>query len=470
MSPSSRPAGKSGPDVAAMLDGLRAGSYSTDAARVRRASRDMSAVLSPGLARLFEDRVADAVVSPRTEDELLDVVAAAARYRVPLIPRGAGTCNFGQSVPLRGGVVLELEHLTGLVASEPGTWRAWTGTILFDVDEALRPTDLEMRLFPSSKKVGTVGGYVNGGHAGIGAVRHGVLADRGNITGLRVMSVEESPRIVEVRGADVDLVHFSFGTSGIVTQVEMPTTKAWPWRDVALSFPTLAHATDFALQVALADGIDVKNVHPVDSAVAAALTPLRLPAARAAALVMVAPHSREALLSLAGDDVEVVHDVRAGSGPRDIPFYEYTWGHSVFWLRKRYPQIATLIALLPETDPVATLTALLPRLPDPTYVAISVKRFAGRPALQLSLCVPGEVQLVAASVAASELGALVADTHRPVLSASSIYRFEERQRIFKNGIDPHGLLNPGKLSDIDASAADNSHSGGLTSSGFSARR
>ena len=94
--------------VEAMLAVLPGVPTSIDPERVKRASRDMSAVLSPGLARLFGDRLAQAIVSPRDEAEVLEVVAAAATHRVPLIPRGAGTCNFGQSVPLRGGVVLEL--------------------------------------------------------------------------------------------------------------------------------------------------------------------------------------------------------------------------------------------------------------------------------------------------------------------------------------------------------------------------
>ena len=275
-----------------MLDDLRDVPTSVDPERVKRASRDMSAVLSPGLARLFADRLAQGIASPRDESELMAVAAAAARHRVPLIPRGAGTCNFGQSVPLRGGVVLELGALTGMVSIEDGRWRAWTGTLLADIDNALAPTGQELRLYPSSKAVGTAGGYVVGGHAGVGAIRHGVLADPGNILGLCVISVEESPQAIEVRGADVDLLHFSFGTTGIISQVEMPTAPKRPWRDLALSFPSLAAATEFGLALALADGVDVMNAHPVDATIAAALTPLALPAGRAAALVMATPAAR----------------------------------------------------------------------------------------------------------------------------------------------------------------------------------
>jgi FAD/FMN-containing dehydrogenase len=443
---------------------------SVDPERVKRASRDMSAVLSPGLARLFADRLANAIASPRDEAELMQVIAAAAAHRVPLIPRGAGTCNFGQSVPLRGGVVLEVGALKGMVAIEDGRWRSWTGSILADIDRALEPTGQELRLYPSSKAVGTAGGYVIGGHAGVGAIRHGVLADTGNILGLRVITVEETPQILEIRGPDVDLVHFSFGTAGIVSQVEMPTAPLRPWRDLALSFPTLEAAAEFGLAMALADGVDVKNVHPVDESIAGALTPLALPAGRAGALVMAAPYAVETVLQIAGPQAELIHDVPLGTGPRKIPFYEYTWGHSVFWLRKQRPSIATLIALLPEQEPIAALEKLKTRLPEGTCIAISIKRFSGRPAMQLALCVPDDSYLVAVSEEAAALGCLVADTHRPVLSATSIYEFDHRKQALKERVDPYGLLNPGKLGGLDASAEDDAHSGGLGSAGFTARR
>ena len=342
-----------------------------------------------------------------------------------------------------------------------------------------------MRLFPSSKRVATIGGYVVGGHAGIGAVRHGVLADGGNILALRVLTVEENPQALELRlgggfgtaGQEsvdaVDLVHFSFGTAGVVTEVEMPSTTSWAWRDVAYTFDDLERAAEFALAVTLADGLDVKNVHPVSPSVTPHLTPLQLPADRAAALCMVAPHSYSGLGRLARSfgGREALH-AATGAGPRDIPFFEYTWGHTVWWVRKGVPQLATVIALLPEQDPIGTLRAVTAGLGSPLWVGISCKRFAGRPALQLALCVDGAVpgRLEQAAAVADEAGCLVADTHRPVLGHTSIYAFGDAQREFKQRVDPYGLLNPGKLDGVDATDTDATLSNGLPSQGFSSRR
>lgn len=56
----------------------------------------------------------------------------------------------------------------------------------------------------------TAAGFVIGGHGGVGSMRHGGLADLGNVAGLRVITVEEEPKVIELRGADTGLVQFSF--------------------------------------------------------------------------------------------------------------------------------------------------------------------------------------------------------------------------------------------------------------------
>src|SRR5579863_4571874 len=81
---------------------------------LRAKSHDWSEV-SPILRKLLEGKSADLVVQPRTKEEVIRAVAAAARHRIPLTPRGAGTANYGQSVPLHGGIVLDLTGFTGIV-------------------------------------------------------------------------------------------------------------------------------------------------------------------------------------------------------------------------------------------------------------------------------------------------------------------------------------------------------------------
>src|SRR5437870_10027681 len=93
----------------------------TDPIEIQGFLRDNS-WLSPILAGYFRSDGAGAdmpevgvVVSPRTLDELRAAIAVAVRHEVPITPRGRGTSNFGQSIPLRGGMLLDLTRLNRIL-------------------------------------------------------------------------------------------------------------------------------------------------------------------------------------------------------------------------------------------------------------------------------------------------------------------------------------------------------------------
>ena len=73
---------------------------------VRQKSRDFY-WYSPVLKRELEAVTADVVVSPTSEAEVRAVLAAAYQLEIPVTPRGAGTGNYGQAMPLTGGVLHE---------------------------------------------------------------------------------------------------------------------------------------------------------------------------------------------------------------------------------------------------------------------------------------------------------------------------------------------------------------------------
>ena len=65
---------------------------------------------------------ADAVVLPRTAEEVAEVVSWCYEADVPIVPRGGGTGYAGGAVPF-GGVVLSLERLSAVRSFEPLVWR-----------------------------------------------------------------------------------------------------------------------------------------------------------------------------------------------------------------------------------------------------------------------------------------------------------------------------------------------------------
>src|SRR5215475_5222810 len=70
---------------------------------------------SPRLKAELERVTAQLVVTPRTQDDVRTVLAAAYANGVPVTPRGAGTGNYGQAMPLSGGVVLDLSSLDKVI-------------------------------------------------------------------------------------------------------------------------------------------------------------------------------------------------------------------------------------------------------------------------------------------------------------------------------------------------------------------
>ena len=59
----------------------------------------------------IEGAMPDAVVLPATNGQVAAVVKVAARYRVPVVPRGAGTGLSGGAVTIRGGIALQMTRM-----------------------------------------------------------------------------------------------------------------------------------------------------------------------------------------------------------------------------------------------------------------------------------------------------------------------------------------------------------------------
>jgi FAD/FMN-containing dehydrogenase len=148
--------------LGALLNDIGDVPFSVEPSLVRRRSRDYF-WYSQVLAEDLKGKQADVVVTPRDEADVIRVAAACARHRVPLTPRGAGTGNYGQAVPLHGGVLLDMSEMTSTEWVRPGAIRVQPGARLHLIDEALRPVGRELRMHPSTKRTATIGGYVAGG-------------------------------------------------------------------------------------------------------------------------------------------------------------------------------------------------------------------------------------------------------------------------------------------------------------------
>ncbi len=97
-----------------------------DTVTVKRKSRDYF-WYSPVLNEQLKAKFAEVVVSPRDEAEVIRAASACAKARIPLVVRGAGTGNYGQAVPLEGGVILDMAALDAIEWIKPGLVRVGAG-------------------------------------------------------------------------------------------------------------------------------------------------------------------------------------------------------------------------------------------------------------------------------------------------------------------------------------------------------
>src|SRR3569623_2041415 len=219
---------------------------------------------SPRLKAELENVTAQLVVTPRTQDEVRTILAVAFKSGVPITPRGAGTGNYGQAMPLSGGVILDLSSLTRVIRIDKDRVRAESGIILEKLDEETKAAvGGEMRFHPSTYRMATLGGFVAGGSGGVGSIRWGGLRNFGNILGLKVVTCEETPRILELKGPDILRVAHAYGTTGIIVEAEIPLTAAYDWVDVMVGFETIMEDCAYAEQAARQDGLLLKEISPV---------------------------------------------------------------------------------------------------------------------------------------------------------------------------------------------------------------
>jgi len=81
--------------------------------------------------------------------------------------------------------------------------------------------------------------------AGIGSVRHGIIRDSGMIQSVRIMTIEEPPRILTLSGDDVGFVFHSWGTTGIMLEAQLKLVPAEKWIDCIATFPTYGDVIAF---------------------------------------------------------------------------------------------------------------------------------------------------------------------------------------------------------------------------------
>jgi FAD/FMN-containing dehydrogenase len=450
------------PAIDALLRDLDDLAVETQPQRVRRRSRDFY-WYSPILKRQLDHVTADAVVTPRDEAEVLRVMRACWRHRVPLTARGGGTGNYGQAMPLKGGIVMDLSEMTAIKAIGLGRVRVEAGAKLCDIDAACQAHALrqELRIHPSTHKTGTIGGYVAGGSSGVGSITWGLLRDRGNIIAARVLTMEEEPRILELRGDAIQQVNHAYGTNGIITELEMPLVPAHRWRELILAFDDFMTAVRFADALAHEDALLKKLLTPIAAPIGQQyLRPELLGPDDHCVMLMIAEIALEVFRDMAaGWPCRIVWDVCMDELPKaQPPLFEYTWNHTTLNALKLDRGITYLQTLFPPPGHVGLVERMYQRFGDEVPVHLEFVRFGGEVAcfgLQLVRYTTDE-RLLEIIDDHNDNGCPIFNPHDHTLEGGGMKKVDQGQLAFKRAADPLNLLNPGKMIGWDDPAYDES--------------
>jgi FAD/FMN-containing dehydrogenase len=429
----------------------------TDPKIVRRRSRDFF-WYSPILNEQLNGKSADLIVTPRDEADVVRIAAACARHRVPITVRAGGTGNYGQAVPLHGGVLLDITQLEAIEWSRPGQVRVGAGAKMNAMDAALQPSGWELRMHPSTKRTATIGGFVAGGSGGIGSVNYGGLRESGNILAARIVTMEEKPRIIELRGDAAQKINRAYGTTGIITALEMPLAPAWSWIDVVVVFDDFLQAAAVGYEAALADGIVKKLLSPITAPLPSYFGALKLhcPDGKSILIAMIAEPSLEAFKSLLGGRGTITLETPTDDGAGQVPLYEYTWNHTTLQVLKADRSVTYLQCLYPHDRLMEKVAQMQAMFPDEVLQHLEFIRFNGRVTCSaLPVVRYTDADRLNEIIALHEENEVyIANPHVFTVEDGSRYkRVDVDQLGFKHEVDPYGLLNPGKMRSFVPAAA-----------------
>jgi alkyldihydroxyacetonephosphate synthase len=193
----------------------------------------------------------DVVVRPRTEEDVATVLAIADELRVPVVPWGGGSGTQGGALAINGGIVIDLRSLDAIVEIDETslTVTVQAGKNGRELEAELNARGLMLPHYPASVEWATVGGYIAARGSGVLSTRYGKIEDL--VLSLRVatpatglMETIAVPR--HAMGPEfTQLFVGSEGTLGVITRatlqiVPLPAER----RFAAVAFPTVGAGID----------------------------------------------------------------------------------------------------------------------------------------------------------------------------------------------------------------------------------
>ncbi len=428
----------------------------TDARVLETFSKDQYA-FSPVLLELLREKRAEVMVAPDSSEQLSKIVSLAALENIPLTIRGAGSGNYGQAVPIHGGILVSLHRFNQILEIDPTaqTARVQAGVRLGNLEREARKHGLELRFYPSTWATATVGGFVGGGFGGVGSIQYGTLWDD-LILETQVLSMTENPKLEQLTGSDIFAVIHAYGTTAIMTELTIRLAPATNWEESVFSFPNLENAIEFAQEIAQDTKLKKREIGIFEAPISIYFKPLEAAGGvkdgRTAVILELEQNTTQSLEARASELAGSLDyfNPHATYHHSSFALSDFSWNHTTLWAMKAESSWTYTQARF-EVDQLRNqVNAIKQKFGNEVLMHLEFIReriseggvlvAASLPLIRFTTV----ERLFEIQTFFESIGVQVADPHTFYLDEDSRWSGEA----VLNGVtrfNPKGLLNPGKL-------------------------
>jgi glycolate oxidase len=416
------------------------------------------------------------VIDATRDDQVQALLRLANHYRFPVTPRGLGTGVAGGSVPLRGGVVLLLSGMNRIISVERNNLIATVepGVINLDLKNIVQKEGLFYPPDPASLDTCSIGGNAATNAGGPSCVKYGTTRDY--VLGIDVVlpSGEKIAAGVQTRKGVVgyDLLHLLIGSEGTLGIITKLILKLIPLPEATTTlvafFPYLTEAMDAVTSV-LIHGHVPSAIEFLDRRCLELIGDL-FPfngADKAGAFLLV---ETDGISTVISREIESIGKICMTKGALNVMLAPDSQKRNRMWQIRR--EVALRIeqnstVYVPEDvvvpiSRIAEFVSYLPKFEQQYGIKIYSFGHAGDGNIHLNITAEDQARkqqleegIEKILVKVLSMGGTISGEHGigiakkqylPLeLSPESVRLQKEIKRIF----DPHNILNPGKIFDID---------------------
>ncbi|WEN41351.1 putative FAD-linked oxidoreductase [Thauera sp. GDN1] len=419
----------------------------------------------------FPDAAPDAVVFVHTTDEVVDLVRACAEFDVPVIPFGVGSSLEGHILATRGGVcvdfsemnkVLDIRAEDMLVVVQPGVTRK-------QLNAELHGSGLFFPIDPGADA--SLGGMTATRASGTNAVRYGTM--RENVLGLTAVMADG--RVIRTGGrarkssAGYDLTRLLVGSEGTLGLITELTIRLHPLPEASsaavCAFPDVVSAVNAVIQT-IQLGVPVARIELVDELCVRAINRYSKTTLREAPMLFFEFHGSPAGVA---EQARTVQELASENGGLDFDWAEHPEDRSRLWAARHDAYFASL-NLRPgsraiTTDVCVPISALAECVAatradiDATGLIAPIVGHVGDGNFHAIILVDPEDEAENAQAEALNrriveralaMGGTCTGEHGIGIGKQAFLVQEHGEavdfmRAIKQALDPHNLLNPGKV-------------------------